>query len=209
MGIMYIFAKVNILSKGMGLSKNNIDKIQDKGCSDFDLIYNRYADEMLSYGMGLGFNREVLKDAVQDVFFKLYVNKNLLQGVQNIKYYLFRALRNRLLDIHKMTIPTHDIGEYELEFVIQPTIVDELIGEEDRIIIQNKVKTLLALLTHRQREAIYLRFIQEMEYEEIGELLDMTPQASRKLVFRAMERMRKQDISILLLLIVMSQYSAS
>lgn len=182
---------------------------REAGHLAFDFIYNTYIDDLLSYGTGLGFNRAILKDAIQDVFFKLYLDKASLKHVKNIKYYLFRSLKNRLLDIYRASRPTCDIADYELDFVVQMTIDEELIDKEDQIIIQNKVKLLLDFLTSRQREAIFLRFIQEMEYEEIGELLKMTPQATRKLVFRAMERMRKHNLPLWILLIMLAKYPSS
>ncbi len=37
----------------------------------FTFIYNKYVDLLLQYGRSLGFEKEVLKDAIQDVFVKL------------------------------------------------------------------------------------------------------------------------------------------
>ena len=112
----------------------------------FSSIYNKYVDELFAYGMGLGFERETLKDAIQDTFFKFYTNKKQLEGVTHLKYYLFRMLKN-----------------------------------------------LLKILTDRQKEAVYLRFIQELEYEEVANLLDMTAPAVRKLISRAIKRMRDEN----------------
>ena len=47
----------------------------------FSSIYNKYVDELFAYGIGLGFERETLKDAIQDTFFKFYTNKKQLEGV--------------------------------------------------------------------------------------------------------------------------------
>jgi len=187
----------------------NIEYAREDSNSAFILIYKTYIDELLSYGTGLGFNKSILKDAIQDVFFRLFLHRAALKDIKNIKFYLFRSLKNRLLDICKTSMPTSDIADNELGYVLHLKINDELIDEEDQLIIQNKVKALLDLLTSRQREAIYLRFIQEMEYEEIGQLLKMTPQATRKLVFRAMERMRKQNLPLLLLLITLAEAPSS
>ncbi len=49
---------------------------------------------------------EVLKDAIQDVFVKLYLNRRSLSEVRNLKYYLFRSLKNNLLDMFE------SIGRY-------------------------------------------------------------------------------------------------
>ena len=159
-------------------------------------IYNKYADALYGYGMGLGFEQETLKDAIQDVFYVLYTQKKQLSGVKNLKYYLFKMLKNRLLDIYKSAVNTKEINSSEMNFTLKTTILDDLIEEEDFIILQNKINKLLETLTSRQKEAVYLRFIQELEYEEIGTLLDMTPQAARKLIFRAIKRMREEKVPL-------------
>ncbi len=161
--------------------------------SAFVSIYNKYVDELFAYGVGLGFKRETLKDAIQDTFFKFYVNKKQLKEVNQLKYFLFRMLKNRLLDIYKSTIKEDLQGNLELPFSIETSVLDEIIAYEDKISLELQINHLLNMLTDRQREAVYLRFIQEMEYEEIANLLEMTPPAVRKLISRAIKRMREEN----------------
>ena len=54
-------------------------------------IYREYADDLLSYGTGLGFPKEDIEDTLQDVIISLYRNDPQLTGVRNIKVYLFTA----------------------------------------------------------------------------------------------------------------------
>ncbi len=164
----------------------------------FSGIYKKYVNELFAYGMGLGFDKEIVKDAIQDVFYKFYESKKHLNNVNNLKYYLFRMLKNLLLDIYRSKIYVSDITTSDLSFSIKTTVLDDMITEEERFALQTRIDKLLETLTSRQREAIYLRFIQEMEYEEIGELLNMTPQACRKLVSRAIKRMREEKIPLIL-----------
>lgn len=174
--------------------------------SVYSTIYNKYVDVLFAYGIGLGVEQELLKDAIQDVFYKLYFNRNVLKNVANLKYYLFRMLKNRLIDLRKSSVDTCEITGCDFSFSIKATILDELIQEEDCLIIQQRVESLLSCLTARQREAIYLRFIQELEYEEIACLLNMSSQGVRKLVCRAMERMREQDVLFYFLLFYTTQF---
>jgi hypothetical protein len=51
----------------------------------FSFVYNKYASELFVYGTGLGFEREILKDAIQDVFVKMYMSKTQLKGVVYLK----------------------------------------------------------------------------------------------------------------------------
>ncbi|WP_321330733.1 sigma-70 family RNA polymerase sigma factor [uncultured Bacteroides sp.] len=164
----------------------------------FTQIYNLYANKLMAYGLGWGFEREILKDAIQDVFYKLYFNRKAFKEVTNLKFYLIRSLKNRILDLLKQTADTTEIAE--VNFFIQPSVLDELIAEEDRAMIQKQIETYLNMLTGRQREAVYLRFIEELDYEEIAIMLNMTAPAVRKLVCRAIARIREQQLSITLLL---------
>ena len=58
--------------------------------------------------------------------------------------------------------------------------------------IAEQIENMLCSLTGRQREAIYLRYMQELEYDEIAVLLNLTTKGTRKLIYRAIERMREQ-----------------
>lgn len=166
-----------------------------KGDSDaFSIIYNKYIDELFAYGVGFGFDRETLKDAIQDVFVKFYIKKKQLKDIVELKYYLFRMLKNHLFDIHRSIKREVKEEITDLPFLIEPSILDELVAIEEKLAFESEMETLLGVLTDRQREAVYLRFIQEMGYEEIGELMEMTAPAVRKLVVRAMKRMRDKGM---------------
>lgn len=158
----------------------------------FSSIYNKYVDELFAYGLGLGFEREILKDAIQDVFVKFYIHKKQLKEITHLKYYLFRMVKNRLLDIRKSYVKENSLEGPELPFLIEPSVLDDLIADEEKHNLERRVHELLHVLTDRQREAIYLRFIQEMEYEEVANLLNMTAPATRKLISRAIKRMRDE-----------------
>lgn len=169
----------------------------------FTLLYKRYVNDLFAYGMGLCFERETVKDAIQEVFYKLHKSKKHLKEVTSLKHYLLRMLKNHLFDVYRSKTNSSEITSYELSFSVKTTILDEIISQEEQALLQTRIDNLLKLLTDRQREAIYLRFIQELEYEEIGELLNMTPQASRKLVSRAVKRMREEDPTTYLIIVLL------
>lgn len=166
----------------------------------FSLIYGRYANELLAYGIGLGFDRETLKDTIHDIFAKIYDNKGYLKDVRNLKSYLFRSLKNQLINLRKAQAEALDISKNEMNFSVTVTVLDELIEDEDRLFVKTEVEKYLNCLTSRQREAIYLRFIQELSYEEIAVLLEMSPHAVRKLTSRAILRIRKENLTLFILL---------
>ncbi|MDD4639480.1 MAG: sigma-70 family RNA polymerase sigma factor [Bacteroidales bacterium] len=64
--------------------------------------------------------------------------------------------------------------------------------KEEQSFLKRKVEKILSLLTDRQREAVYLRYMQDLDYEEIATMMDMQSESVRKLVFRALESVRKE-----------------
>lgn len=163
---------------------------------DFSQVYATHVTGLYNYGIGLGFSHDICLDAIHDVFFKFYT-KDKLENVGNIKYYLFRSIKNRLIDIRrskKKEVANQYIGD--LPFTVEVTVMDSLIKEEERALLKKKVESLMNSLTQRQREAIFLRYMEEMEYDEIGELLHMNSESVRKLVYRGIEKIRKESGNI-------------
>ena len=154
-------------------------------------IYREYADDLLSYGTGLGFGKEDIEDTLQDVIVNLYRNDPQLANVRNVKVYLFTALKNRLLNTtRRQRMDSLDDGEGH--FDVSVSISDVLEDEEEQLRVKRKVEQGLALLTPRQREAVYLRYIQELDYDDIAHLLQMTKPSVRNLVSRGLLEMRQQ-----------------
>jgi RNA polymerase sigma factor (sigma-70 family) len=170
-------------------------KFKERDDHAFSFFYQLYINDLYAYGISLGAEKEVVKDAVQDIFIKIYFDKKDFASIDHLKYFLLKSLKNRLYNIYKSKAVSTatDISDDVLGFSITTTVLDRIIEEEDRTIIKQQIDDLLSKLTARQKEAIYLRFMQEMEYEEIAEIMEMTPHAARKLISRSLKRLRDDE----------------
>lgn len=174
----------------------------------FSFFYQFYINDLYAYGISLGGKKDVVKDAVQDIFLKMYFEKKDFSSIDHLKYFLLKSLKNRLYNIYKSKTvsTTAGISEDVLNFSITTTVLDRIIDEEDRAIIKQQVDDLLSKLTSRQKEAIYLRFMQELEYEEIAEIMDITQHAARKLISRSLKRLRDDEQLLLICLFMLIFY---
>ena len=164
----------------------------------FALLYNQYADLLYSYGTGLGFAKEDIEDSIQEIFCNLYLNHSKINEINNLKFYLLRALKNRLLNVSQASRTQNFIDMENVDFYTEVTVLDDLIDAEDRTAIQKKIQSYLDELTARQREAIYLRYIEDLDYEEIAELMNMSVPSARNLVFKAIKQLRNSKIPSLM-----------
>jgi len=179
-----------------------------KTTKEIESVYNLYVNELFTYGLYLGFERETVKDAVHDVFVKITTSSDNLDNISNIKFYLFRSLKNRLLDIHKNQkehIELENIDPaLEIPFNIQVNVEELLIEREEQKQIKTEIEQMLNALTDRQREIIYLRYVQEYDYDQIAQLLNISVHGCRKLVSTAIRSLREKFGSLITFLTFLS-----
>lgn len=172
--------------------ESNHQSVQE-GDMQFIALYKFYYQDLYAYGLSLGFNTEDVKDAIQEVYLKLYFNERLCIDEKKIKFYLLRSVRNQLIDWERTKKDTSSIEEEERSFKLSVSVEESFISDEEDLLLKKRVNRILDLLTDHQREIVYLHFIEEMPYEEIAVMLDMKIQTVRGQVFKAMEKLRKLD----------------
>jgi RNA polymerase sigma factor (sigma-70 family) len=158
----------------------------------FEAIYARYHGLLYEYGMRKWGDGELVRDALQDLFVRLWVNRRRIGPTDNIKFYLIAALRNALINAslkedRRRTV-TMEEEPFELEFPEPKT----------------RLVTALDQLTGRQKEVIYLRYFEDLSYEEIASLMDISVKGIYKLHYRALDALKdilgmsRQDLLLLL-----------
>lgn len=158
----------------------------------FSIIYNKYVEELYAYGISLGFQKENCKDAIQDVFIKIFLDRNNISKIENKSGYIFRSYKNRLIDLKKKNNNKDNIDSVEDKFTIEVTILDNLIETEIANIVKEKIKKLLESITSNQREVVYLKYVVGLQHSEIAEILGIHEESARKLLYRAMEKLRNK-----------------
>ncbi len=180
---------------------------------DISSIYKEYGSDLYAYARHLGFADDSAKDAIHDVFYKLCIGNYTCKSFVNLKLFLFRSLKNRLIDIHRTNkeyaaTVSHEAYVYEnMGFNFNVTVEDELIEIEYRKEIKQKVEKVLSNLTNRQREIVYLRYIHEYSYEEISELLNISVESCRNSVSKSITLLKNTSLSLACILNIISSLS--
>lgn len=168
-------------------------------------IYTTYVKKLYQYGLCFTSDAELVKDCIQDLFAYLYRSRAHLGIPNNIKVYLFTSLRNNLIKaIHKEAI-TESIENKDMPFLLELTVEEQFIRDEQCVNERERVEKVLSLLTSRQKEIIYYRFIQEMSMEEICTLMDLNYQSAQNLIQRSLKKVRATfgDVSLFVALLLL------
>ncbi len=179
----------------------------------FTTLYKSCYPELYDYGINLGFSDSEVKDCIQDMFLKLYAKPQMITESQTSKAFLFKALKNKLLNVYKKNVFSSPLQDNSYSFKFDYTIEDKLVEEEDRQQVKKKIDEMLSVLTTRQREIVYLRFFREMTFEEISLTMDITEQTARNLLSQSFQKIRDKGFTntfiLLILLFVNIPSSAS
>ncbi|MGK9125657.1 sigma-70 family RNA polymerase sigma factor [Olivibacter sp. SA151] len=165
----------------------------------FENIYKLYADRLFAFGMKYHADRDVIKDCLHDLFVNLFHYRSKLNPDVNPLSYLFTSLRNNVLarlrkDNRSQALVERIDYSFDLEWSPETVWIKK---EEDRQLVV-KLQQLIKRLPARQREVIYLKFNEELSYEEIASMLDISIASCRTLIYRAIKQLREhvEDIPL-------------
>lgn len=156
----------------------------------YELIYNRYINVLFRYGIQFTKDETVVEDAIHDVFVKIYSDRKQLKIPGDIKFYLFTCLKYHLYNLQKRMFlfdRLDDYGKYDVQDIASEGAMTQNIEKEE---VEEHLSILLSVLTERQREVIYYRYIEELNIDEIGVLMDMNYQSVQNLIQRSLRKMR-------------------
>lgn len=178
-----------------------------KGDRDsFEKIFQQYYSLLISYGRKFTTDRYLIEESAQDLFLKLWNNRYTLSVPASVKPYILKSFRSVLFrKLQKMSVSTlEQLDEGRYTFCLEVAHDQKVIDDEKEKEKKNKIEISLRKLTSRQREAVYLRFYQDLTYEEIAEVLHIEIGGTYKLLYRALERLKEELGPVVLAYLLLS-----
>ncbi|MCC5929929.1 MAG: sigma-70 family RNA polymerase sigma factor [Cyclobacteriaceae bacterium] len=168
-------------------------------------IYKTHFYALFRYGSQFTSNRECIKDAIHDLFLELKVKRQKLSSTDNIRFYLLKSLKIRLISLlkkeSKFVAEKSDYKGMDFEFSIpvEELLINRQIDEERR----NKLNDAIMKLTNRQREIIFYFYYEGFTLDKIQELMQFeSKKATQNLLYKtlAILRSRLSVVEILFIL---------
>ena len=130
----------------------------------FELIYRQYYPSLYHYALKVTSNKPLAQECVQDLFITLWRTRKGLAEISNIKPYLFKSLSRLMIRSAKSFQNGLLTAESESGLTFSPE--ELLIEREDDLHKREVLTTVLNSLPARQRQVIYLKYYEEMSYNE-------------------------------------------
>jgi|GEM_PF-1009586 len=171
----------------------------------FATLYERYARRAYNLALRLSGSEDDAADAVQEAFVKVMRRLPELGEERDLAFgsYLFTATRNAAYDLirrHQRAASTDSIPDSAVPvgagaggLGLDPGDPEE---DPDRRVLlasqQEEIREANARLPERQREALALRELEGLSYDEIAELMEMNRNSVAQLISRARINLRDE-----------------
>lgn len=153
-------------------------------------IYNTHVQSLYKFGRHFTKNESLIMDAIQDLFVDLYKYRSNLQSVTNVKLYLFVSLKRKIIRLMGQEEKFMPLTDENFPFIYS-VLSSEDVENDIKLKRLELLEKAMNELSNRQREAIYLRYVKGMEYEELSEVMQINYQSARNLIFRGVEKLRE------------------
>jgi RNA polymerase sigma factor (sigma-70 family) len=163
----------------------------DKGA--FAAIYEQQILHLIAYGLKLCPDRDLLKDQIQELFVELWHSRKNLSPTESVKFYLFKALRYKLIRLEKNRYFRDHTARVamDLNSLLQDSVEANIIENEIYASRMISLRQAIKALSLRQQEVIQLRYYQGFSNEQIAELMDLNYQSVSNLLHRSLLRLKE------------------
>lgn len=144
----------------------------------FDMLYIQYSPRLKHFLTGFIKNRDEASDMTQDIFYKIWTNRETISKVDSFKAYLFRMARNMIYDYYEHSLIEEELYARELSLLID-IAVEKMPPQRRNIFIMSRKDGL--------------------SNEEIAQRLNISKRTVENHMTQALAELRKIAYSTLLL----------
>ena len=160
-----------------------LNEIRQGNKNSFRSLFDRYYEGLVISAMQFLKDRDASKDAVQEVFYQIWKNRDKLSINQSLGGYLKRAVINRCLNQIKSRKAF--VEEEKLQFHANKEPSPQHILEAEDV--QDAVQKGLDSLPDRCRTIFILKRIEGYSLKEIAEKLDISPKTVEHQMTKALK----------------------
>ena len=168
--------KTNVVHK---LKSNNVSLIEEA----IKELYDEYYKLVYFCIVGIVENKLDTEDLVEEVFFKIYNLRDLLDSSKNLKYYIITIAKNLAIDfLRKKKINVEVNDEYILNYVAP---------SKNTPSFNDLIEMLEEYLTKEEIDIIIYHFLYNLTFDAIGKKLGKPASTIRTIYFRSLKKVKK------------------
>lgn len=176
-----------------------VDQLKQKNESAFRYVVKKYQDQVVNTCYGLVQNKDDAEDLAQEVFLEVYRSIYSFNNQSKLSTWIYRISINKSLEWVRKDNRKKRWGQFKnwLGLTTEPDELEnkstlkpdeQLEDEERKKILQHH----LQLLNERQRTALVMLYFEELTYQEITEIMNISVSSVESLLFRARQNLKNK-----------------
>ncbi|NRB53284.1 MAG: RNA polymerase sigma-70 factor [Saprospiraceae bacterium] len=170
--------------------KTHLRRLQLGDSKGFRWLFEHYHQKVFSYALRFVKNRQVAEELTSDVFLKLWEKRSQIQTEGSLQQLLLTITRGMAIDhLRKVARNSRSRELYWLNYEVHtPESIAEEKFEEDLAAINEAIKG----LPPKRRKVFELRYKEELSYQQIAQMLDVSPNTVKVHLNKATKYLRQQ-----------------
>lgn len=152
----------------------------------FDTLYRRYVNSVYKRVRFVIPETDV-EDVTQEVFLAAFRSLKKFRGEAQFSTWLRTLTNNKVAEYYRRRTRKKETMQIDLEYAEKRLDTNSSQKQEDRVYLQRAFNN----IPENYREVIILRFAEGMQFNEIAQVLDQHPEATKSLFRRAISALRK------------------
>ena len=175
-------------------------EVGEGNAAAFEELMLRYQVRLLNVITHIVGSRDQAEDLVQEVFLRVFRARKTYKPGAKFSTWLFTIANNVAANAIRTLARRHEVkldarasgpmGANPLEAIVMVSSGQIPTRQIDKLETREIVQLAVENLGHRQRMAVLLSKFEDMSYDDIAEVMDMSPQAVKSLLFRARANLR-------------------
>ena len=147
----------------------------------FRLIYDKWLTPIYRYVYARLRNQQDAEDVTSQVFLSAFQGLDRYKDKGYFSAWLYGIARNKIREFNR----SHNMSDVAIDDLSQQEILNSLSimeddGQVDLEFLNNKIRTLV----DKDQELVYLRYVAQLKYAEIGIIVNKSPGAVKKRLYR-------------------------
>lgn len=159
----------------------------------FTTLYRKYVQRLYNYGMHTCRDKELVCDCLQELFARLWDRRETVSAVGSVNFYLFKSFRRLLMSkiLARKRFASMLAGQASV-FDFMPSVEDGMIDDESKKLQSEYLQRCIKALTRRQREALFLRFFNDLSYHEVAAIMEVRVDSVYNIISKAIDILRRK-----------------
>ncbi len=154
----------------------------------FCALIGKYENQIYNIAYKFMQNSFDAQDAAQDAIIKMYGSIRKFSFQSAFSTWMYRVVANTCLDLIRRRKPSVPMEEYTDAAVSRDGNPDEQAQNNE---LGRSIRAAVQELSEKYRTVLILKDMEGLKYEEVAEILSITPGTVKSRLFRAREKLRR------------------